>query len=102
MRAQKNYSECSTSPTYLSTSYLEILNKRISLTSLKLEKHHFTYKMQLDPLITQKSKGFKHSQKAQTPWIMKNKIPWHAFFLFPFELTNLVEGVQFTLCYWHR
>lgn len=41
----QNCNERSTSPTYLSTSYLEILTKRISLTSLKLEKHYFTYKM---------------------------------------------------------
>ena len=36
---------CSASPMYLSTRYLEILTKRISSTSLKLEKNHFTYKM---------------------------------------------------------
>lgn len=98
VQAQKN---CRVFNLSYASFHKKFLTKKISLTSLQTEKHHFTYKIHWDPPVTQKSKRFEYSSKAQPPGIMKTKTSWHVFFLFPFELTNLVEEVQFTICCWH-
>lgn len=65
VQAQKN---CRVFNLSYTSFHKKFLTKKISLTSLQTEKHHFTYKIHWDPPVTQKYSSIPQKLNHQGSW----------------------------------